>query len=41
MLFRSIANVEDVLAIGDQIDVLVTEIDDKDRINLSIKAIKR
>ena len=36
-----IANVEDVLAIGDQIDVLVTEIDDKDRINLSIKAIKR
>ena len=36
-----IANVEDVLAIGDQIDVLVTEIDDKDRINLSIKANKR
>ncbi len=31
--------VEDVLAIGDVIDVLVTEIDDKDRINLSVKAI--
>lgn len=32
--------VEDVLSEGDVIDVLVTEIDDKDRINLSIKAIK-
>lgn len=31
--------VEDVLAIGDVIDVMVTEIDDKDRINLSVKAI--
>lgn len=30
--------VEDVLAIGDIIEVLVTEIDDKDRINLSVKA---
>lgn len=35
-----IENVEDVLAIGDKVDVLVTEIDEKDRINLSIKAIK-
>lgn len=32
--------VEDVLSIGDVADVLVTEIDDKGRINLSIKAIK-
>ena len=32
--------VEDVLSIGDVVDVLVTEIDDKGRINLSIKAIK-
>ncbi len=31
--------VEDVLSIGDLVDVLVTEIDDKDRINLSIKEI--
>lgn len=34
-----INNVEDVLSIGDVVDVLCTEIDDKERINLSIKAI--
>lgn len=34
-----INNVEDVLSVGDVVDVLCTEIDDKDRINLSIKAI--
>lgn len=33
--------VEDVLTIGDEIDVMVTEIDEKERINLSVKAIKR
>ncbi|WP_101772990.1 polyribonucleotide nucleotidyltransferase [Peptostreptococcus faecalis] len=35
-----IDKVEDVLSIGDKVDVMVTEIDDKERINLSIKAIK-
>ncbi|MBC2576744.1 polyribonucleotide nucleotidyltransferase [Peptostreptococcus canis] len=36
-----INKIEDVLSIGDVVDVMVTEIDDKDRINLSIKAIKK
>lgn len=36
---KRIDKVEDVLSIGDELDVMVTEIDDKDRINLSVKAI--
>ena len=38
---KRVEKVEDVLSIGDVVDVLVTEIDNKDRINLSIKAIKK
>lgn len=37
---KRVEKVEDVLAIDDEIDVMVTEIDDKERINLSVKAIK-
>ncbi|WAW15649.1 polyribonucleotide nucleotidyltransferase [Peptostreptococcus equinus] len=35
---KRVEKVEDVLKIGDKVEVLVTEIDDKGRINLSIKA---
>ena len=38
---RRVDKVEDVLSIGDVVDVVVTEIDDKDRINLSMKDVKR
>lgn len=37
---KRVEKVEDVLAIDDEIDVMVTEIDEKERINLSVKAIK-
>ncbi|MDY6232690.1 polyribonucleotide nucleotidyltransferase [Peptostreptococcus porci] len=37
---KRVEKVEDVLAIDDEIDVMVTEIDYKERINLSVKAIK-
>ena len=37
MLFRS--KVEDVVSVGDEIVVKVTEIDNKGRINLSRKAV--
>lgn len=37
---KRVEKVEDVLAIDDEINVMVTEIDDKERINLSVKAIK-
>jgi polyribonucleotide nucleotidyltransferase len=34
---KRVAKVEDVVSVGDEIKVLVTEIDDKGRINLSRK----
>jgi len=36
-----VAKVEDVVKVGDVVDVVVTEIDDQHRVNLSMKAAKR
>lgn len=38
---RRVDKVEDVLSLGDEVEVIVTEIDDKERVNLSMKEVCR